>query len=92
MTYMNLDVECNEPAGPRGTGRPSKGPKSYGVMPAHVFLRLFLSAFAAILTVRRGRKRRGRFPDRPVVAETFSPKCHSLAPAAARKTTAEGES
>jgi hypothetical protein len=62
MTYMNLDVECNEPAGPRGTGRPSKGPKSYGVMPAHVFLRLFLSAFAAILTVRRWKETSRAFP------------------------------
>lgn len=51
MTYMNMDAKCGAP---RDIGRRGAQVGSLpcgGAMPAHVFLRLFLSALAAILAI-----------------------------------------
>lgn len=51
MTYINIDAK---PAGRRSFQTPafrSEAIEAPGVMPAHIFLRLFLSAFAAILLI-----------------------------------------
>jgi hypothetical protein len=51
MSYINLYAKCAEP---RGFGRSAcgiKAERSYNLMPTHVFLRIFLSAFAAMLAI-----------------------------------------
>jgi hypothetical protein len=51
MTYINLYAKCAEARGFQLSAIRIKAERSCGFMPTHVFLRLFLSAFAAILAV-----------------------------------------
>jgi hypothetical protein len=51
MTCTNIDLKCGAPRGFCGRGRDAEIPRMSCVMPTHVFLRLFLSALAAILAI-----------------------------------------
>lgn len=51
MTYTNINAKLAEPRSFRACVSRSEAVEARGVMPAHIFLRLFLSAFAAILLI-----------------------------------------
>ncbi|QGM96425.1 hypothetical protein [Methylocystis parvus] len=51
MTYVNLDAKCGAPRDLERRGVRAKALEASGVMPTHVFLRLFLSALAATLAI-----------------------------------------
>lgn len=50
MTYINLHAK-SPPHGFHAPASRSKAMETHGVMPTHIFLRLFMSAFAAIILV-----------------------------------------
>ncbi|WP_424361327.1 hypothetical protein [Methylocystis parvus] len=51
MTYININAKPAQRRGFRTPDARCQAIETPGVMPAHIFLRLFLSAFAAILLV-----------------------------------------
>lgn len=51
MTYMNPDINGGASRRFRGKANGAEARRAPGFMPAHIFLRLFLSALAASLAV-----------------------------------------